>query len=304
MKLPYRKSDVKESIELYLLMSPVIVLILVFSYIPMFGIIIAFQDYSPSAGFVGPDVDWVGFDHFIDFIKGPFFSRLFGNTMRLSLKTLLFTFWVPIAFALLLNELTNMKFKKTVQTISYLPYFISAVVVGSMVVFFTSSAGIINTIIFSITGERISYLQNSEYFDLIYILTNIWKSFGFSSILYMATIAGIDGELYEAASIEGANRMHKMLYITIPMLMPTVAIMLIMAVGGLMNANTELILLIYNPSIYEKADVIGTYLYRDSLLTGEFSRGAAVGLFSTTINFALVFLANKISATFTEHSLW
>ncbi len=298
--------NIKENIELYLIMLPVLVHIFIFCYIPMYGIVIAFQNYLPGSSFLAFDgsVKWVGLQHFIEFIKSIYFKRVFGNTLILSFYSLVFGFWIPIVFALLLNELRVGYFKKFVQTASYLPHFISTVVVAGMVVSFINTDGILNNVIAYFGGKRINFNITPKYFPAIYTITNIWKSFGWSSILYLSAIAGVDQNLYEAARIDGGNRFHQMRYITIPSIMPTIYILLIFAIGGLLGANTEFILLLYNPAIYEKADVIGTYVYRDGLLGGRLSFGTAVGLFTSVINFALLYVANAISRKRSEYALW
>jgi putative aldouronate transport system permease protein len=297
---------VKENIELYLIMLPVILHIFIFSYIPLYGIIIAFQNYFPGSPFLAFDgsVEWVGLQHIADFIKSIYFNRVFGNTLILSFYQLAFGFWIPILFALLVNELRNKPFKKVVQTASYLPHFISSVVVAGMVLSFISPDGILNDIVSFLGGDRINFNIDSEYFPAIYTVTNIWKSFGWSSILYLSSISSIDPNLYEAARIDGANRVHQMRYITIPSIMSTIFILLIFAIGGLLGSNTEFILLLYNPAVYETADVVGTYVYRDGLLGGRFSYGTAVSLFTSVINFALLFIANTISQKVSDYSLW
>ncbi len=305
----HSKAVVRESIELYGLMLPVILVILCFSYFPLFGIVIAFQDYQPGNGFFWGDIQWVGLKHFKEFISSSLFPRLFGNTIRLSLKNLLFGFWVPIAFALLLNELRHLRFKKFVQTASYLPHFISTVVVAGMVLSFLRTDGLINSLYTVFGGTRTAFINEANYFDTIYILTNIWIAFGFDSILYLSAISGIDPQLYESARLDGASRLKQVWYITLPCILPTIAILLIMAVGGMVSSNTDMILLLYNEATYPKSDVIGTYVYRvglgaDGTGGGQYSLGAAINLFSTTINFCLLFLANKISNKLTSYGMF
>lgn len=296
----------KENIELYSIMLPALVIIFIFSYIPMYGIVIAFQKYTPGRPFLAFDgsTRWVGLDHFKEFINSMYFGRLMGNTLKLSLMNLVFGFWVPIVFALLLNEIRHMRYRKFIQTASYLPYFISMVVVAAMLLSFIESNGLINSIIKAFGGTPKAWRTNKDAFPVIYTLTNIWKSFGFNSILYMSAITSIDTSLYESAKLDGAGRGQQMWYITLPSIKPTIAIMLIMAVGGLLNANTELILLIYTSATYETADVIGTYIYRIGIQGGKFSYTTAIGLFATVINFILVFGANKASNALTGTGLW
>lgn len=294
----------KDNAELYSLMLPAIILIFIFCYIPMYGYLIAFQDYKPGSSFWGPDTEWVGLKHFERFYNSVFFSRLMGNTLWLSFLNLAWGFWVPIVFALLLNEVHVMGYKKFVQTASYLPYFISMVVMCGMLVSFISPSGIINKLIVALGGEAKSWRTIPSAFAEIYVLSNIWKTFGYNSILYMSVITSIDTSMYESARLDGANRLQQAIKITLPSIVPTIAIMLIMQVGSLLNANTEMILLLYVPATYEVADVIGTYIYREGLSSGQFSYTTAIGLIQAVINFALVFIANKVSDKLTGAGLF
>ena len=296
----------KENIELYSIMLPVLVLIFIFCYIPMYGIVIAFQKYAPGRPFLAFDgsVRWVGLQYFRKFINSIYFGRLIGNTIKLSLLNLIFGFPMPIIFALLLNEVRQARLRKVLQTISYLPYFISMVVVAGLVVSFIQTNGLFNNIAAALGFERMAWRNSSSAFPVIYTITNVWKSFGFNSILYMSAITAIDTALYESAKLDGATRLQQVWYVTLPSILPTIAIMLIMAVGGLMNSNTDLILLLYTSATYETADVIGTYIYRVGIQGGKFSQTAAIGLFATVINFVLVFGANKVSNRLTGSGLW
>ncbi len=287
-------------------MLPVLLHIFIFCYIPLYGVVIAFQDYYPGKSFLAFDgsVHWVGFKHFIDFFNGPYFSRLMRNTFMLSFYFFAFGFWVPILFSLLVNELKSGVFKKYVQTASYLPHFISNVVVAGMILSFIGSDGIVNAIIKLFGGAPISLTTEPGYFPAIYTITSIWKSFGWSSILYLSAMSSIDPHLYEAAKMDGANRFKQMVHITLPSIRPTIFILLIFAIGNLLSANSEFILLIYNPALYETADVIGTYLYRDGLLGGNFSSGTAVGLLISAINFTLLYMANRLSRKYSDYALW
>ncbi len=294
----------KDNVELYTLMLPAIIIIFIYCYIPMYGYVIAFQDYAPGAPFWGANTKWVGFKHFIKFYESIYFKRLMGNTLWLSFLNLAWGFWVPIVFALLLNEVNVMGFKKFVQTASYLPYFISMVVMCGMLISFISPAGIINKLIVALGGEAKAWRTVPSAFPTIYVLSNIWKSFGFNSILYMSVITSIDTSMYESARLDGANRFQQAIHITLPSIIPTIAIMLIMAVGGLLGANTDMILLLYVPATYEVADVIGTYIYREGLQGGKFSYTTAIGMIQTVINFGMVFIANKISDKLTGAGLF
>jgi putative aldouronate transport system permease protein len=302
----YRKRTMQETFVLYAIASPVIIFLLIFSYIPMYGIIIAFQNYFPGNSFFAfnDTVKWVGLKHFVAFVNSEYFWRLLRNTLVLSGLQLALGFLVPIAFALLLNEVRQLQFKKFLQTSSYLPYFISTVVVASMVLTFLQDGGFINNVLTTLGLKKLSYNTNPSIFPWVYVISNIWKSFGWNSIIYMAAISGIDPETYEAAKIDGANRFHQMLHITVPAISGTIFVLLIFSIGGLLNANSEFILLMYNPAIYETSDVIGTYTYRMGILGGQFSATTAIGLFMQTINFILLYLTNRVSRKVNGYSLW
>lgn len=308
----YSLSRVRESAELYVLLLFPVAYLFIMCFTPMPGIAVAFQDYTPGqTGFIfGEKIDWTGLDNIMSFLKSSNFERLVGNTLRISIKSLCFTFPIPIIFALVLNEVKHMKYKKVVQTVSYLPHFISTVVVAGMVLSFTSSEGIINTFIASLGGKRSNILGDPNNFDLVYILTIVWISFGFDSILYMSAISGVDQELYEAARLDGATRWQQVWHITIPGILPTITIMLIMALGGILGTNSDLIMNMYSPANYVKSDCIGTYVYRVGLgIEGSASlkkigETAAIGLFTSLINITMLFIANKISNWLTDTGLW
>ena len=308
-KLPHKRAMnglIRENIELYTIMLPTIILIFIFCYIPIYGLLIAFQDYSPGMPFLSftQDIKWIGLKHFTRFVTGPFFNRIMLNTVLLSSYNLLFGFWLPIIFALLLNEVRSLHFKKFVQTASYLPYFISTVVVAGMVLSFVRPDGLINSLVEAFGGSRAAINTDPGAFPILYTISNVWKSFGFNSILYLSAITAIDPTLYESAHLDGATRMQSMWHITLPGIKPTIAIMLIMAVGSLLGSNTDLILLLYSPATYPTADVIGTYVYRLGIEGGQFSYTTAIGLLSSVINFILVFIANKTSDKIAGYSLW
>ena len=258
----------------------------------------------PGAPILSERTKWVGLKYFKQFIEGRYFGRLLKNTLYLSFLNLVFGFPIPIIFSLLLNEVKNVKFKKFAQTASYLPYFISMVVVAGIVLSFIGTDGIINDIRGLFGKEPVAYNVNTSAFPVIYTVTNIWKTFGWNSILYLSSMSSIDTALYESARIDGANRLQRAIYITLPGIMPTIAIMFIMGVGGIMASNTDLILLLYNPTIYETSDVFGTYIYRDGITNGNFSLNSAVGIISSTINFLLIFIANKLSVKCTGNGMW
>lgn len=305
------RARVMDSLELYvLLIIPVLVLFFM-SYKPWPGILIAWQDYKLGRPFYGEGVKWVGWKHFENFINGMYFERLMGNTLRISIKTLIINFPIPIAFALLLNEIKHMGTKKLVQTISYLPHFISTIIVAGMVLNFVSQNGLVNQIIKFFGGlGNTAWINKADAFDTIYISTIVWVSFGFSSILYMSAISGIDQELYEAARLDGASRWQQCIYITLPGILPTISICLIMDLGGILGANTDLILNLFTNANAKKSDVIGTYVYRMGLgadgatALPKYSFGQAISLFTSIINITMLFIANKISTMLTDTGLW
>ncbi len=308
----YSVSRVRESAELYVLLLFPVVYLFIMCFTPLPGLAIAFQDYKlgQTEFIFGDKIEWIGLGNFVRFVTGSEFSRLMGNTLRISIKCLLFTFPIPIIFALTLNEVKHMKFKKVVQTISYLPHFISTVVVAGMVLSFVGTDGLIGRLVTSLTGDINPIMGNPDNFDTVYILTIIWVSFGFDSILYMSAISGVDQELYEAARLDGATRWQQIWNITIPGILPTISIMLIMAIGGILGTNSDMIMNLYTPVNYVKADCIGTYVYREGLgIEGSVSSAkigytAAIGLFTAVINITMLFIANKISNWLTDTGLW
>lgn len=288
---------------LLLIILPVIVYFVVFHYFPMYGVIIAFKKFQPLKGILGSP--WVGFMYFEQFFKSIYFWRLMRNTVLLSLYSLLLGFPVPIIFALLLNELKERFFKKLVQTVSYLPHFISIVVISGMIINFTSPTdGIINNMLKNFGFEPINFMNEPGYFRTIYISSGIWQEFGWGSIIYLAAIAGIDPLLYEAAEMDGASRWRKIMHITLPGIMPTIIILLILQVGRLMEVGFEKVLLLYNPATYETADVIATFVYKRGIMNSEYSFAAAIGLFNNLINLTLLITVNYFSRKLSKTSLW
>ncbi|MGG1515710.1 ABC transporter permease subunit [Paenibacillus oryzisoli] len=285
------------------MLLPVVIYYVVFYYVPMYGLQIAFKDYSPGAGFLHSD--WVGLKHFRDFFGSHFFIRILRNTLLISLYELLFTFPASIVLALLLNELRSAVLKRTVQTITYMPHFISIVVISGMLIDFLARDGLINNLLSSWFGlEPIAFLQESSWFRSVYISSNIWQNIGWGSIIYLSAMSGIDPSLYEASRVDGANRWRQTLHITLPGIMPTVVILLILQIGHFMSIGADKILLLYNPTTYETADVIGTFVYRKGILESNFSYSAAVGLFNSLINFTLLVTANALSRRTSDNKLW
>jgi putative aldouronate transport system permease protein len=281
---------------------PVFAFYIIFHYGPMYGLQIAFRDYNPVDGVTGSP--WVGLKHFISFFNSFYFGRLIRNTLLISVETLVFGFPAPIIFAILLNEIRTSWYKRTLQTLSYLPYFISTVVMCGIIVNFTRSDGVINDIIAAFGGERKTMLQYPQYFRPVYVISGIWQSLGWNSIIYLAAISGIDMQLYEAAKIDGAGRFAQVFHVTIPSIAPTIIILFILRMGSMFSVGSDKVLLLYNSATYETADVISTYVYRRGILDGDFSFSAAVGLFNSLINFFLIIITNKISSMVSETSLW
>ena len=296
-------SDICRDWQLYLLLSGLIVWYLLFVYKPIYGLQIAFKDYNIVKGI--QESPWVGLAHFKEFIEGPYFWSRIRNTLLISLYSLLFQFPAPIILALLFNEVGSLRFKKFAQTITYLPHFISVVVVAGLVTNFLSpSSGVINAIIEKLGGERVFFLSKKEYFRTIFILMGIWKETGFGSIIFLAALSGVDTQLYEAADIDGASKLSRIWHVTLPGIAPTIIIMLIMRIGNILNVSYESIILLYQPITYETADVLSSYMYRTGLSEGRYDLAAAIGFFQSAIGFLLVVMANWISKRVTETSLW
>lgn len=288
---------------LYLLVAPAIVYFLVFCYVPMYGLIIAFKDYSPFVGFW--ESRWVGLAHFRQFFSSIYFWRLLRNTVLLNFYGLIFGFPVPIILALLLNEVGNSTFKRIVQTCSYMPYFVSTVVVAGMIVNFLSpTTGIVNNVLKVLGFEPIPFLTRPEWFRPVYVASGIWQGAGWGSIIYLAALAGIDPSLYDAAKVDGANRLQRMRYVSIPGIMPTIMVLLLLNLGSMLSVGFEKVFLLYNPRTYETADVFSTYVYRAGLIGQQWGFGTAVGLFNSVANLILLALFNYLARKAGQQSLW
>lgn len=296
------KADFRKNWLIYLMLVPVIVYLLVFCYAPMYGIVIAFKDFKPRLGIMGSD--WVGLKYFKEFVGSVFFGRTLKNTLMLSGLNLLFGFCAPIVFAILLNEVRNLRFKKVVQTVTYLPHFITTVIIASLILIFTDSDGFITQIVNSIIGHEGSLIGDKHMFRPIYVISDIWQSFGWGSIVYLAAIMGINPELYEAARIDGANKFKQIIHVTLPGMLPIIVIMFIMAVGGLMNVGWEKAFLLQSPVTYDTSDIISTFVYRKGFEDMNYSYSAAVGLFNSVINLILLAGANFMSRKVNGNSLW
>ncbi|MDR1539064.1 MAG: ABC transporter permease subunit [Clostridiales bacterium] len=290
-------------IYLYLMIAPVIVYYLIFMYAPMFGLQIAFKDYRPSLGML--QSPFVGIKHFTAFFGSYYFERILKNTLLISFYDILFGFPAPIILALILNEQRNALFKRSVQTVTYLPHFVSTVIICGMMVDFLSLNGWVNAILSSLTGRApTAFLQVPEWFRGIFVGSNIWQEVGWGSIIYLSALSAINEEYYEAARIDGASRWQQLRHITLPGILSTIVIMLIMRVGRVMNVSSEKVLLLYTPNTYETADVISTFVYRKGILESNYGYATAVGLFNSAVNFVLLISVNQLSRKVTDNSLW
>jgi putative aldouronate transport system permease protein len=293
----------KKEWQLYVMLAPTIIWFIVFLYKPMYGLQIAFKDYSIFKGVA--DSPWVGFEHFQTLFGSDQFLRAVKNTIIISALSLCFGFPMPIILALMFNEITHQFFKKTAQTIVYLPHFISTVIIAGIVMTaFSPSAGIVNTFLEWLGFESIYFLIKPEWFRPIFIGSGIWQEAGFSSIVFLAAIAGVSPSLYESAVVDGASRLQMMWKITLPAILPTIIIMLIIRIGNLLEVGFELIILLYQPSTYETGDVINTLIYRQGLQGAQYDLAAAAGLFNAVVAFVLVMTANTISKRYSRTSLW
>jgi len=298
-------SIVKKMYFYYLLLLPVIAYFILFHYIPMYGVQLAFKDYRILDGIAGSP--WVGLKHFIRLFTGPFFGQILSNTLIISFYRIVFGFFAPIVFALLLNEITNIWLKRITQTISYLPYFISWVILGGiMIEMLSPSRGVVNYVITLFGGEPIYFLTEPKYFVSILIISGIWQSVGWSSIIYLAAISSIDAEQYDSAYIDGANRFHMMLYITLPSIKSIIIILFILGFGGVLSSGFDQIFNLYNAAVLSVADVIDTYVYRVGLNDMQYSYSTAVGLFKNVVGFILVILCNFIVKKISEdeNGIW
>lgn len=275
-----------------------------FNYIPMYGVVIAFKDFNMSKGILGSE--WIGFEIFAKIFKDAFFLRAFRNTVILSFMTLIVNFPLTIIFALLINELANLRFKKVIQTISYLPHFLSWIVVSGFVYQLLSpQVGILNYILVNldIIDKPIHFVVKNSVFRSIFLVSGLWKSIGWGTIIYLAAIAGIETSQYEAAIIDGANRFQRAIYITLPGITPTITILLILSVGRLTTVGFDQVFNLYNTAIYEVSDVISTFVYRKGLVDAKYNYSTAVGLFQNVVGFMLVFTANAFAKKFNEYTI-
>ena len=296
--------DIKRNYAVYLMVVPVLVFYILFCYKPMYGLLAAFQKYDIRAGVLGSS--WCGMRNFERFIGDPYFSRNIINTVRISFASILFGFPAPIIFALLINEIEKKWFMKTVQTLTYLPHFISLVVICGMIRNFVGSDGIITSFVNAVCGTEIneSLLYKANLFTTIYVASDIWQEVGWGSIIYLAALSGIDEQLYEAAKIDGANKFKQMLHVTLPGLVPTIIILFILRLGNVLNVGFEKIMLLVNSINAEKAEVLSYYIYKKGLESSDYGLATAAGLFNSMINLVFVVSANYISGKFNGTSLW
>lgn len=287
---------------IYLMLLPVVAAYIIFAYMPMGGLVIAFKNFAPRLGFFRSK--WVGFKYFIDFFNDMYFWRLMRNTFLLNVYDIIIGFPAPIVIAILLNEVRSRKARATYQTMMYLPYFISMVVLCGIIRDFADRDGVINDLIVLFGGERISMMMEPVLFKPIFVLTNMWQYAGWNSIIYMAAMSSISTELYDAAYVDGCNRFAQTIHVTIPGILPTIVIMFILRIGNIMTVGFEKVILLYNPMTMETADVISSYVYRRGIMENNFSYATAVGMFNSVLNCVFLFAANYLSRKFTEQSLW
>lgn len=296
------KADYRKNKYILFMAIPVFLWYFIFCYIPMFGISISFFDYNIARGFSGSP--FVGLKHFKDFLTGFYAWRTIRNTLCISVMNLVFGFPAPIIIALLLNEVRCDPFKRTVQTLSYLPHFISVVVVCGMLVDFAAKDGLFNDIVAALGGERTSFFLDPKYFRRLYVGSGIWQSAGWGAIIYLAALAGIDTQLYEAATLDGANRFQSLIHVTLPGIAQTIIVMLILNMGRLMSQGAEKVILLYNEGTYETADIISSFVYRRGVVESNYSYSAAVGLFNSVINLILLTATNSLSKKISGDGLW
>ncbi|MCY9695609.1 ABC transporter permease [Paenibacillus alginolyticus] len=295
--------DIRKDWDLYLTLIPGIAFLLLFKYTPMYGIIIAFKDFNIFDGMAASP--WVGWKHFDKLISSASFLQVFQNTLIISVYKIVFLFPLPIVVAILLNELKNMAFRKSVQTVVYLPHFLSWVIVSGLFIdLLSTNGGIVNKIIVAMGGEPIRFFLDSQIFRSVLIGTAGWKETGWNTIIYLAALAGIDPGLYEAAKIDGANKWKQIVHITLPGLVPIILLMFILRLGYVLEAGTEQILVMYNPSVYNVADVIGTYVYRIGLGEQDYSFSTAVGVFESVVAFILILSGNGLARKFFGRGIW
>lgn len=296
------KQSFKKDWQLYVLILPTLIYVIIFNYVPIYGLQVAFQDYHPAKGFGD---EWIGFEHFMKFFKHYQFWPVMRNTLWIGVYNMAASFFPPIILALILHNTMNQKFKAFAQTMFYAPHFISMVVVCSMVILMLSpSSGVVNSIIAALGGERINFMALPEVFPHIYVWTGVWQEIGWSSIIYLSALAGADQQLYEAAKVDGANRFQRLVYLDIPMLIPTAIILLIMQCGSVLGANTQKVLLLQNSLNVSTSEVIGTLVHKTGIVGAKYGYSTAVGLFQNVINVIMLVTVNWIARKKSDTSLW
>jgi putative aldouronate transport system permease protein len=293
----------KRSYQLYLLILPTFVYFIIFKYVPMYGVLMAFKDFTPSKGILGSP--WVGLKHFDRFFHSFQFETLIKNTVGLSVLQMIITFPIPIIIALMLNQLAKEKVKKFIQTVIYAPYFISTVVlVGMMYVFFSPSTGFINKIIEGMGGAPVYFFASPEWFHPLYIGSSVWQGTGWATVIYIAALSGVDVQLHEAAIVDGASKLRRIFTVDVPCILPVIIIQLILSIGNVMNVGFEKAFLMQTPLNLDTAEIIPTYIYKVGLQQSQYAFSTAVGLFNAVINLVLLVLVNQIVKRFSETSLW
>ncbi len=297
-----KKNKFLQNYQLYLMLLPTIIFIFIFCYIPMYGVLMAFQDYTPTAGIWGSE--WVGFDHFTRFITNFRFEELLSNTFILSFVGFLVGFPLPILLALMINALTNRRFQGFVKTVLYAPHFISVVVLVGMLYIFFGEYGLVNSIIQAFGGESISFFLEKSWFRPLFIGSGNWQDMGWSAIIYLAALAGVDPQVHEAAIVDGATRWQRILHVDLPAIFPTVSVMLILSIGSIMGVGHEKVLLMQTGANLGVSEIISTYVYKAGLIDYDYGYAAAIGLFNSVINVVLLVFANRMAKKFSENSLW
>lgn len=297
-----KKLQLKTTWPLHLMILPVIVLLVIFCYIPMVGIVISFQDYLPTKGFFGSD--WIGLEHYKFLFSIPDFSQTIINTLVISLGKIVVGTLVALLFAIFLSESNLHRFKNWVQTFVFLPYFLSWVILGGLFVDIFSLEGAVNNIISLFGGERIFFMGNPVWFVVILIITDVWKGFGYSMIIYYSAILNIDPSLYESATIDGASRVKQVLHITIPGIMPIIIVMGMLSIGSILNAGFDQVFNMYNPLVYKTGDIIDTYVYRMGIVSGQYSIATAVGLFKSFVGMILIIAGNMAAKRFAGYRIF
>jgi putative aldouronate transport system permease protein len=288
---------------LYLFLLPGLLYFLVFQYLPMLGLVIAFQNYNPIQGVMHSE--WVGLEHFRRLWSYPDFGNLLRNTLLISFYRILFFFPIPILFSLMLNEVRKSMFKRMVQSITYLPHFLSWVAIAGLTfAFLSTQGGVINTFLLNLGFQQVNFLASPEYFRSILVFQGIWKESGWGSIIFLAALAGVNSELYEAAKMDGASRIRQIWHVSLPALKSTILVLLILRIGHILDAGFEQVLIMYKPIVYEVGDIIDTFVYRQGIVEGDFSFVTAVGLFKSTVGVMLVLLANFLAKYFNEEGIY